>query len=153
MVRHGNIHQSGGYLPAFHGARVQRGYGLGGLLKGLFRVAVPLFKQGAKAVGRTALKTGAQVANDVLQGQDLKSSLKTRGSQARQELQNKAKQKMSKMIGGGKKNKRVTKKTTKRKVNKNMTKRLKGAILKKTVSFPRTSKGLTSLANREGYRL
>ena len=110
-------------------------YGLGGLLKGLFRAAVPLFKQGAKAVGRTALKTGAQVANDVLQGQDLKSSLKTRGSQARQELQNKAKQKMSKMIGGGKKNKRVTKKTTKRKVNKNMTKRLKGAILKKNSQF------------------
>ena len=49
---------------------MQRGYGLGGLLKGLFRAAVPLLKQGAKVVGRTALKTGAQVAGDVLQGQN-----------------------------------------------------------------------------------
>ncbi|MED5363038.1 MAG: hypothetical protein VX790_02535, partial [Bacteroidota bacterium] len=70
MGRHGITHQYGGNLPAFHGVRVQRGYGLGGLLKGLFRAAVPLFKQGAKTVGRTALKTGAKVAKDVLQGQD-----------------------------------------------------------------------------------
>ena len=55
------------------------------------------------------------------------------------------------MIGGGKKKKGITKRTTKRKVNKNMTKRLKDAILKKAVSFLRTSKWL--VAHREGYRL
>ena len=152
MGRPGNAHQCGGNLPAFHGVRVQRGYGLGALLKGLFRAAVPLLKQGAKTVGRTALKTGAQVASDVLQGQNIKSSLKTRGSQARQNLQNKAKQKVSKMIGGGKKtNTRQTKTLTKKKNNQSATKRMKGAVLKKRASFPKTTKGLTSLATREGY--
>ena len=29
--------QMGGNLPAFHGARSQRGYGLGSIFKGLFR--------------------------------------------------------------------------------------------------------------------
>ena len=153
MGKPGYIHsQYGGNLSAFHGARVQRGYGLGGLLKGLFRAAVPLFKQGAKAVGRTALKTGARVANDVLQGQDIKSSLKTRGSQARQELQKKAKKKIVKMIGGGKKKmKKSVKKTSKRRINHTATKRMKGAVLKKSVRFPNTAKGLTSLAKRQGY--
>ena len=152
MGRPGNTYQYGGDLPAFHGVRVQRGYGLGRLLKGLFRAAVPLLKQGARAVGRTALKTGARVANDMLQGQNLKSSLKTRGLQARQELQNKAKKKVAKMVGGGKRRKsKSAKKTTKRKTNKNATKRMKGAILKKSVSFPKSAKGLTSLAKRQGY--
>ena len=153
MGKPGYIHsQYGGNLSAFHGARVQRGYGLGGLLKGLFRAAVPLFKQGAKAVGRTALKTGARVASDVLQGQDIKSSLKTRGSQARQELQKKAKKKIVKMIGGGKKKMKTSvKKTLKRRINHTATKRMKGAVLKKSVRFPNTAKGLTSLAKRQGY--
>ena len=152
MGRPGNAHHYGGNLPAFHGVRIQRGYGLGGLLKGLFRAAVPLFKQGAKVVGRTALKTGARVARDVLQGQDLKSFFNSHGSQARQELQKKAKQKVIKMVGGGKRTK-AAKKTTKRRINKTATKRMKGAILKKSVSFPKTAKGLTSLAKTEGYHL
>ena len=144
--------QYGGNLPAIHGARIQRGYGLGGLLKGLFRAAVPLFKQGVKAVGRTALKTGAQVASDVLQGQDIKSSLKSRGSQARQKLQNKSKKKILKMIGGGKKGiKKPVKKTSNRRINQTATKRMKGAVLKKSARFPKTAKGLTSLAKRQGY--
>ena len=152
MGKYRQSSQHGGNLPAFHGARVQRGYGLGGLLKGLFRAAVPLFKQGAKAVGRTALKTGARVASDVLQGQDIKSSLKTRGSQAQRELQKKAKKKIVKMIGGGKKKmKKSVKKTSKRRINHTATKRMKGAVLKKSVRFPNTAKGLTSLAKRQGY--
>ena len=32
--------QKGGNLPAFHGARFQRGYGLGSIFKGLFRWAM-----------------------------------------------------------------------------------------------------------------
>ena len=154
MGKPGNCYQYGGNLPAFHGVRIQRGYGLSGILKGLFRAAVPLLKQGAKAVGRTALKTGAQIASDVLQGQAIKSSLKTRGSQARRELQNKAKQKVVKMVGGGKRtNKRQTKRTMRKKRNQSATKRMKGAIFKKPATFPKTAKGLRSLAKREGYQL
>ena len=133
--------QHGGAIAAFHGTRVQRGYGLGGLLRGLFRTAVPLLKQGAKAVGKTALKTGAQIASDVLQGGDIKSSVRNRTSQARQNLRKKAKQKALRMIGGGRKSKgKIIKK--KRKIAKNRrktynaaTNRMKGAVLKKK-KFP-----------------
>ena len=58
-------HQSGGSLPVFRGDVIQQGYGLGGLISGLFRsafplikqAAIPLLKKGATAVGRHFLKT------------------------------------------------------------------------------------------------
>ena len=58
--------QKGGNLPAFHGAQFQRGYGLGSIFKGLFRWAMPHLQQGAKVLGKKALQTGFQVAQDVL---------------------------------------------------------------------------------------
>ena len=82
--------QHGGNLPAFHGARFQRGYGIGSFLKGLFRSAVPFIKDGAKAIGKTALSIGLNIANDVLSGQDLKSSAQARALEAKNSLKNKA---------------------------------------------------------------
>ena len=50
--------QAGHGLPGFQGARFQRGQGLGSMFKGLLRLATPLLKKGAVALGKTALKTG-----------------------------------------------------------------------------------------------
>ena len=50
----------------FHGARFQRGYGLGSIFKGLFRWAMPHLQQGARVLGEKALQTGVDVAQDVL---------------------------------------------------------------------------------------
>ena len=74
--------QQGGSLPAFHGARFQRGYGLGSIFRGLFRWAVPHLQQGVKMLGKKALETGVDVAQDVLEGKNLKESLNKRGKQA-----------------------------------------------------------------------
>ena len=74
--------QKGGNLPAFHGARFQRGYGLGSIFRGLFRWAVPLLQQGAKMLGRKALQTGVSVAQDVLAGENVKTATKKRAKQA-----------------------------------------------------------------------
>lgn len=82
--------QHGGNLPAFHGARFQRGYGIGSFLKGLFRSAVPLIKDGAKAIGKTALSTGLNIASDVMSGRNIKSSARTRALEARDSLKKKA---------------------------------------------------------------
>ena len=49
--------QSGGALPYFAGARFQRGHGLGSVLGGMLRSAMPIIKRGAVALGRGALKT------------------------------------------------------------------------------------------------
>ena len=63
--------QCGGNIAGFHGARMQRGYGIGGIFKILARYAIPLFKQGAKVVGKRALQTATEVGQDVLQGKNV----------------------------------------------------------------------------------
>ena len=55
--------QSGKGIPVFHGSKIQRGYGLGSIFRSFFRWVVPLFKthamplikEGAKAVGSEVL--------------------------------------------------------------------------------------------------
>jgi hypothetical protein len=84
------VNQAGGGLPYFAGARIQRGHGLGSILSGLFRSALPLLKRGAMALGRQALSTGAQMAGDVLGGESLKASAKRRLKSAGSELLQKA---------------------------------------------------------------
>jgi hypothetical protein len=61
--------QKGGDLPAFFGARYQRGHGIGSILAGLFRRVLPYLRANAKNLGVGALKTGMQIADDMLQGQ------------------------------------------------------------------------------------
>ena len=74
--------QKDGNLPAFYGARFQQGYGLGSIFKGLFRWAMPHLQQGAKVIGKKALRTGVNVAQDVLDGDNIKAISK----QAKQAL-------------------------------------------------------------------
>ena len=70
------VSQSGSGMPCYQGARGQRGHGLGSMLSGLFRSAMPMVKSGLAAVGRQALRTGAQIAIDVTDGQSLGNSVK-----------------------------------------------------------------------------
>jgi hypothetical protein len=56
-------------LPSTAGRRYQRGHGLGNIFGGLFKAAMPLLKKGAKTLEREALKTGLNIAGDVVQGQ------------------------------------------------------------------------------------
>ena len=78
--------QIGYGLPAYRGVVMQRGYGLGGLFRGLMRVVKPHIKAGLKHVGKRALKTGLEVISDVTQGESLKSSAKRRAKQNAEEL-------------------------------------------------------------------
>ena len=74
--------QKGGNLLAFHGARFQRGYGLGSIFRGLFRWAVSHLQEGAKMLGKKVFQTGVDVAQDVLAGENLKTATKKRAKQA-----------------------------------------------------------------------
>ena len=65
-------------MPAFHGARSQQGYGLGGM----FRWAMPHLRQRARVLGKKALKTGVNVAQDVIEGKDVKRAVRKRAKQA-----------------------------------------------------------------------
>ena len=78
--------QVGGALPYFTGARVQRGHGFGSLFSGLLRSVAPLIKRGALALGKRALTTGAQIAGDVVAGQNVKKAAKRRATAAGRDL-------------------------------------------------------------------
>jgi len=71
--------QNGGEIPVFAGRRFQRGHGLGSILGGFFRrLVLPFFKAHGKHMLANAVKTGMEVADDVLEGQSVKESAKKR---------------------------------------------------------------------------
>ena len=98
--------QRGGNIIGFRGARIQRGYGIGGIFKSLSRIAIPLFKQGAKAVGKRALKAATDVGQDVLEGKNVLKSLKSRGGDAVKELAQQGAKTLVHQTGRGRKRKR-----------------------------------------------
>lgn len=76
-------------LPVYAGHI--RGFGLGGLIRGLFKSAVPLLKPIAKTVGKSLLKTGGRIAKDViLDKKNFKSALKRRAGESLEDLVSKA---------------------------------------------------------------
>ena len=64
------------WLPAFKGAVRQRGYGIGGIFKGLTRTFAPVVKKGLLSLVKQALQSGFQVLDDVSPGEDVKVAIK-----------------------------------------------------------------------------
>lgn len=93
--------QIGNGLTYYRGGPLQKGYGIGGFFARLFRSAMPLLISGAKTVGKEALRAGTMVANDMLTGQNLKTSLKTRAQESGKMLAQKAVRKADEMVGRG----------------------------------------------------
>jgi len=78
--------QVGNGLPVFYGGKNYRGGGIGNLLAGLGRIALPLLKTGGKALLKESVNSGVNVIKDVLSGQSVASSLKTRSKEAGKRL-------------------------------------------------------------------
>ena len=108
------INQVGGHLEhqintpsrirrVYVGVPYQRGHGIGSFLGGLFRQVLPLVKQGFRTLGREALKTGANIANDVaINDIPLKEAFKSRIRETGENFKRKAEEKIdSLMIGSG----------------------------------------------------
>ena len=91
--------QRGYGMTGFRGAPLQRGHGIGGLFKGLFRIAVPIIrkslapiarrglkaaaKSALKSAGKKALKASAYALKDVAEDKaTLKEALKNRANEA-----------------------------------------------------------------------
>ena len=70
--------QSGGGMPYYDGTIYQRGYGVGGLFRGLMSGLLPLLPKAVNFLGKTAIK----VAGDRLKGMPISQSIKTRGVNA-----------------------------------------------------------------------
>ena len=80
MTKSFYYHQHGAGIPVFRGGVMQKGYGLGGLFKGLMRTVTPHLKRGLLKAGQHVLKNGIQVMEDVENGQNLRSSIKKRAA-------------------------------------------------------------------------
>jgi len=72
--------QAGGEMPVFAGSRYQRGHALGSILGGFFRrFIVPMFKKHGKTLALDTVRTGMNVADDVLSsGRGFKESIRKR---------------------------------------------------------------------------
>jgi hypothetical protein len=103
------LFQAGRGYPLYVVTRYQRVHGLGSIFGGLFKAAVPFLKKGAKTLGREALKTGLNIAEDVVAGKNLKQAAKSRLKSTGQNLLQKA------IIGVGPPGERYIKRAAKRK--------------------------------------
>ena len=72
-------------MAIYRGRELQRGHGLGGLFKGLFRLAAPIIKRSKvrigkralKAVGKKVLRAGASAVQDIVENKvSVKDGLK-----------------------------------------------------------------------------
>ena len=76
------INQAGNGLPYFSGSPYQRGYGLGGVFRNIFKWIMPIVGQHAlpvaKSVGKELLRTATNIAQDTLDGEEIGTSTKKR---------------------------------------------------------------------------
>ena len=115
------LRQAGGNnVGVFSGSPRQRGHGLGGVFRSLYRYMVPLFKthalpavkSGAKSIGKEAVRAATNVGIDALRGDDLKQSVKHNFETAISNLHDKAQEKFQ--TGAGRKRRWSLKKNKKR---------------------------------------
>jgi hypothetical protein len=98
--------QRGGNIAGYRGARMQRGYGIGGIFKSLARYAIPLLKQGAKVVGKRALQVATEVGQDVLQGKNVRESVENHGGKVVKDFAEQGARTLLRQTGHGRKRRR-----------------------------------------------
>ena len=86
--------QANNKIPVYEGYRFQRGYGLGGVFRKLFKWIMPIVKQHAvpvaKTVGEQILKGATGFAKDAIRGKNIKESANQRFEETLNELSNRA---------------------------------------------------------------
>ncbi|GFU01724.1 uncharacterized protein F54H12.2 [Trichonephila clavipes] len=92
--------QIGSGLTHYKGINFQKGYGIGGIFRRLFRAALPFLVKGGKTIGKV-LMTGSRVASDVLSGENFKEAVKTRSRESGKKLAQKAIDRVQSMVGKG----------------------------------------------------
>ncbi|XP_057335056.1 uncharacterized protein F54H12.2-like [Microplitis mediator] len=90
-----------GISQVYIGSPNQRGHGIGSFLGGLFRRVLSFLKSGAKALGKEALKSGINIATDVLDHNvPVKEALSARARESDNNLKRKAQQKIDSLMSG-----------------------------------------------------
>ena len=81
-------------FPVFRGLKYQKGYGLGGVFKRLFKWIMPIIQERAvpilKTVGKSVIKGTSNLARDALSGKNVKQSANDRFEETLKELSDEA---------------------------------------------------------------
>ncbi|GFV05324.1 uncharacterized protein F54H12.2 [Trichonephila clavipes] len=93
--------ERGSGLTHYKGINFQKGYGIGGIFRRLFRAALPFLVKGGKTIGKEVLMTGSRVASDVLSGENFKEAVKTRSRESGKKLAQTAIDRVQSMVGKG----------------------------------------------------
>ena len=144
--------QDGRGMPVFRGSSWQRGYGqvgygLGGLFRCLGKIAKPMIKSGAKALGNIALTSGVNLLGDVLADKSVKQVARTRGLEGANAAKMQAIQRVQRyaQIGRGRGRSRSSRRSTKKRKVTRTKRRVKkrkasaSAIRRKPTKRARTS--------------
>ncbi|KAG8233812.1 hypothetical protein J437_LFUL008032 [Ladona fulva] len=112
-----------GVGSVYRGVNYQKGSGIGSFLGGLFRSVLHLFKSGARAIGKEALKMGSRaigkealkmgssILGDMMNGQEpVKTILRRRALEAGENLKTRAENKIMQFSGAGYKPKKTVRK-------------------------------------------
>lgn len=128
------MYQAGSGLEGFAGYKYQRGHGFFG---NIFR---NILKPLGIYLGKQALSTGIDVGKDLLQGENIKESLKKRGKQTAKRVLDDSYERATDMFqkGQGKQRRRQNIRPLKKIIKRKRTKRK--AIRKRRKSTKRTSK-------------
>lgn len=136
-----------GYAGISHvyiGTPHQRGHGIGSFLGGLFRRVLPLLRKGAAVVGKEALRTGANIASDMLKkDMSLKDAFHVRARESRDNLKRKASDKIDKLMkGSGYKKRKIVRSrhSSSGRVAKRVARRKKTSVKKKRTQKKKTQK-------------
>jgi hypothetical protein len=107
------INQAGGQYSVYRGIPRQKGYGLGGIFKSLYRYvlpflkdhALPVIKKGAEFVGNEAIRAAGNIATDAIKGNNIKDSFKQNATNIVDNISAEAKSKLQSGSGRGRKRK------------------------------------------------
>lgn len=101
--------QAGSGLGGYSGARYQKGHGwFGRIVSGGL---VPILRRVLPYLGKRALETGVGLANDVMEGENFKSSARKRFKAAGKRLEGDALARVRQMTGGGVRRRKKARKT------------------------------------------
>ena len=79
--------QSGSGIVGYRGStRYQRGNGIGSVLRSIFKTLKPIGTRALKSAAKEGLETASLIGSDLLEGQDLGSSIKSRGKNVARNL-------------------------------------------------------------------
>lgn len=130
------------------------GSGVGSFLNGLIRVALPIFRKSAVAIGRELLNVSSNVFDDVTENNvTVQNSLSNRGMEGIKNLKTKAMSKMN-LQGNGMKRPRMYSPTKKRQSQSKSRKKTTRKVQKKkkkTKSKPKSKKKKVKLDDIYGY--